>query len=82
MLVAAKGSSAQDLVHAKMTSYGVRMFFNAVKTAPRVVVYLLFAVVLTLLVFAVAAASFLGLSLAVAGWAASPPTTIHAPLQR
>ncbi len=65
-----------------LTSYGVRMFFNAVKTAPRVVLYLLFAVVLTLLVFAVTAASFLGLSLAVQGWATSASTIIHAPLQR
>lgn len=74
-------------MRTKSTIYGVRMFFNAVKTAPRVVGYLLFAVVLTLLVFAVAAASFLGLSLAVAGWATSSattisPTTIHAPIQR
>jgi len=62
--------------------YRVRMFFNAVKTAPRVVLNLLFAVVLTLLVVGVTAASFLGVSLAVHGWATNPSTTIQAPLHR
>ena len=62
--------------------YRVGMFVNAVKTAPRVVLNLLFAVVLTLLVIGVTAASFLGLSLAVQGWAANPSTTIQAPLHR
>ena len=62
--------------------YRVGMFLPAVKTAPRVVLNLLFAVVLTLLVIGVTAASFLGLSLAVQGWAANPSTTIQAPLHR
>ena len=62
--------------------YRVGMFLHAAKTAPRVVLNLLFAVVLTLLVIGVTAASFLGLSLAVQGWAANPSTTIQAPLQR
>jgi hypothetical protein len=53
-----------------------------VKMAPRIVASLFFAVTLTLLVFAVAAASFMGLSLAVQGWAANPPTTSHAPAHR
>jgi len=59
--------------------YGVPMIVNAVKSAPRFVMSLVFAVVLTLLVFAVAGASFLGVTLAVQGWAANPPTTINAP---
>ena len=62
--------------------YRVGMSFNAVRTAPRVVLNLLFAVVLTLLVIGVTAASLLGLSLAVQGWAANPSTTIQAPLHR
>ena len=62
--------------------YRVGMSFNAVKTAPRVVLNLLFAVVLTLLVIGVTAASLLGVSLAVHGWATNPSTTIQAPLHR
>jgi len=58
------------------------MSVNAVKRAPRFVMTLLFAVVLTMLVFAVAAVSFLGFTIVVQGWAANPPTTIHAPSQR
>ena len=67
---------------ATLTFYRVRMFVNAVKMAPRLVMTVLVTVVLTLLAFAVAAASFLGFTLAVQGWAANPPTTIHAPVQR
>ena len=62
--------------------YGVPMIVKVLKTAPRLVVTLLFAVTLTLLLFAVAGASILGFTLAVQGWAASPHTTIHVPLQR
>ena len=62
--------------------YGVRMFVNAVKMAPRFIWYLICAVVLTLLLFAVAGVSFVGFTLAVQGWAANPPTTIHAPASR
>jgi hypothetical protein len=69
-------------VLAALTSYGVPMFVHVVKMAPRFVMYMFFAVTLTLLVFAVAAASFLGLTLAVQGWATGPPTTIHAPVQQ
>ena len=61
--------------------YGVPMFVHGVKMAPRIVLHLCFAVTLALVVFAVVAASFLGLSLAVQGWATSPPTTIQAPAQ-
>ena len=66
---------------APLTSYGVPMIVHVMKMAPRFVIYMFFAVTLTLLVFAVAAASFLGLTLAVQGWATSPPTTIQAPVQ-
>jgi hypothetical protein len=58
------------------------MFVNAVKMAPRLVMTVFAIVVLTLLVFAVAGASILGVSLAVQGWAANPPTTINAPVHR
>ncbi|MEP7193604.1 MAG: hypothetical protein ABI903_12150 [Actinomycetota bacterium] len=58
------------------------MFVNAVKRAPRFVMSVIATVVLALLVFAVAGASVLGVSLAVQGWAAHPPTTVHAPVQR
>ena len=64
---------------ATSRSYRVPMFVHVVKMAPRIVAYMFFAVTLTLLVFAVAAASFLGLSLAVQGWATNPPTTSQAP---
>ena len=62
--------------------YGVRMIVNAVKLAPRFIWYLTCAVVLTLVLFAVAGVSFVGFTLAVQGWAANPPTTIHAPALR
>jgi hypothetical protein len=55
------------------------MFVHVLKMASRVVIYLLCAVTLTLLVFAVAAASLLGFTLAIQGWATSPPTTIQTP---
>jgi len=57
------------------------MFVNVVKMTPRIVGSLLFAVALFLLAFAVAAVSFLGVTLALQGWVANPPTTIHAPIQ-
>jgi len=57
------------------------MFVTVVKMTPRIVGSLLFAVTLSLLAFAVAAASFLGVTVALQGWAANPPTTIHAPVQ-
>jgi len=44
------------------------MIVNAVKMAPRFVVNLFFAVTLCLAVVLVAAASFLGLTLALKGW--------------
>jgi hypothetical protein len=65
----------------RLAFYHVPMFVHVVKMTPRIVMYMFFAVTLTLLVFAVAAASFLGLTLAVQGWATSPPTTIQAPVQ-
>jgi hypothetical protein len=49
---------------------------------PFLILYLVFAVALTLTAFAVAAASFLGFTLALQGWATTAPTTIHAPAQR
>jgi heme/copper-type cytochrome/quinol oxidase subunit 4 len=58
------------------------MFVKVVKRAPRFVISLLFAVILTLLAFGVALASFLGVTLALQGWATHPLTTIHAPAQR
>jgi hypothetical protein len=58
------------------------MFIHVVKMTARIVMYMFAAVTLTLLVFAVAGGSFLGLSLAVQGWAANPPTTIHTPAQQ
>jgi len=58
------------------------MFVNAVKKAPRLVMTLIATVVLALLVFAVAGASILGVSLAVQGWAAHPPTAVQAPVTR
>jgi hypothetical protein len=59
------------------------MIVNAVKMAPRYVISIFFAVVLCLAVLMVAAASFLGLTLAVQGWAANPPSsTIHGATQR
>ena len=67
---------------ATLKIYPVPMFVNAVKMVPRFIMSLFFAVALTLLVFAVAGVSFLGVTLAVQGWAASPPTTIHAPTAR
>ena len=65
-----------------LTLYLVRMFVNALKTSSRLVLTVIFTVILTLLVFAVAGASILGVSLAVQGWAANPPTTIQAPAAR
>ena len=59
------------------------MIVNAVKMAPRYVINIFFAVVLCLAVAMVAAVAFLGLTLAVQGWAANPPsTTIHGTSQR
>jgi len=58
------------------------MSLNVVRKAPRFVLTLLFAVVLTLVAFALAALSFLGFTVVVQGWAANPPTTINAPSQR
>jgi hypothetical protein len=58
------------------------MVVHVVKMAPRIVMNLVIAAALTLLVFAVAAASFLGLTLAVRGWATSPPTAVHAAVHR
>lgn len=59
------------------------MIVNAVKMAPRFAVNLFFAVALCLAVLLVAAVSFLGLSLALQGWATNPPsTTIQAPAGR
>ena len=66
---------------AILKTHDVPMFVNVVKMAPRIVMDMFFAVTLTLLTFAVAAMSFLGFTLAVQGWAANPPITIHAPAQ-
>ena len=66
---------------AILKTHDVPMFVNVVKMAPRIVMDMFFAVTLTLLAFAVAAMSFLGFPLAVQGWAANPPITIHAPAQ-
>jgi hypothetical protein len=68
-------------VLAILKTYGVPVFVNVVKMAPRIVMDMFFAVTLTLLAFAVAAMSFLGFTLAVQGWGANPPITIHAPAQ-
>jgi hypothetical protein len=57
------------------------MLVTIVRMTPRIVGSLLFAVTLSLLAFAVAAMSFLGVTLALQGWAANPPTTIQAPIQ-
>jgi hypothetical protein len=57
------------------------MLVTIVRMTPRIVGSLLFAVTLSLLAFAVAAMSFLGVTLALQGWAANPPTTIQAPVQ-
>ena len=67
---------------AILTLYLVRMFVNALKMSSRLVMTVIFTVILTLLVFAVAGASILGVSLAVQGWAANPSTTIQAPASR
>jgi hypothetical protein len=70
-------------VLATVRIYGVAMIVHAVKMAPRFVMNIFFAVVLSLAVLAVAGASILGLTLALQGWAASPPsTTINVPSQR
>jgi heme/copper-type cytochrome/quinol oxidase subunit 4 len=58
------------------------MFVKVLKYIPRFIVSMLAAVILTLLAFGIAAASFLGLSLALQGWATHPPTTVNAPVQR
>jgi hypothetical protein len=65
----------------RLRIYGVRMFVSVVKMTSRIVGSLLFAITLSLLAFAVAAVSMLGVTLALQGWVANPPTTIHAPLQ-
>lgn len=67
------------LAPATRTFYRVPMLVNAVKMTPRFVIYLIFAVALSLLAFAVAGASFLGLTLALQGWATTPSTTIQVP---
>ena len=59
----------------------MRMLVTIVRMTPRIVGSLLFAVTLSLLAFAMAAMSFLGVTLALQGWAANPPTTIQAPVQ-
>jgi hypothetical protein len=70
-------------VLAILKNYGVPMIVNAVKMAPRFVMNLVFAVALCLAVLFVAAASFLGLTLALQGWATnSSSTTIQAPAGR
>jgi hypothetical protein len=58
------------------------MFVKVVKYIPRFIVSMLAAVVLTLLAFGVAGASFLGVTMALQGWATHPGTTINAPVQR
>ena len=67
---------------AILTLYLVRMFVNALKMSSRLVLTVIVTVILLLLVFAVAGASILGVSLAVEGWAATPPTTIQVPASR
>ena len=57
------------------------MFVSVVKMTSRIAGSLLFAIALSLLAFAVAAVSMLGVTLALQGWVANPPTTIQAPLQ-
>jgi len=69
-------------VLAILTLYLVRMFVNALKMSSRLVLTVIVTVILLLLVFAVAGASILGVSLAVEGWAATPPTTIQVPASR
>jgi len=69
-------------VLAILTLYLVRMFVNALKMSSRMVLTVIVTVFLLLLVFAVAGASILGVSLAVEGWAANPPTTIQVPASR
>jgi hypothetical protein len=84
-ILAAQGqiSPPKDLALSGPRIYGVPMIVNAVKMAPRYVINIFFAVVLCLAVVMVAAASFLGLTLAVQGWAANPPSgTIHGASQR
>jgi hypothetical protein len=67
-------------VRAILKIYGVPMIVNAVKMAPRFVGSLFVAVTLCLAVVLVAAASILGLTLAVQGWATSASsTTIQTP---
>lgn len=75
-------SQSVHLALATPTIYGVPMFVNVVRMTPRFVLYLLFAVALSLLAFAVAAASFLGFTLALEGWATNPTTSIQSPVQR
>jgi hypothetical protein len=58
------------------------MLVNAMKRAPRLVMTVIATVVLALLVFVVAGASILGVTLVVHGWAANPPTTVQAPITR
>ena len=67
---------------AILTFYLVRMFVNALKMSSRMVLTVIVTVFLLLLVFAVAGASILGVSLAVQGWAANPSATIQAPAAR
>jgi hypothetical protein len=58
------------------------MFVKVVKYIARFFVSMVAAVVLTLLAFGLAGASFLGISMAVQGWATHPGTTVNAPVQR
>jgi hypothetical protein len=59
------------------------MFVKVIRYIPRFIASMLAAVVLTLLALGIAAASFLGVTLALQGWATHPPTTtINAPVQR
>jgi uncharacterized membrane protein len=62
----------------------MRMSTNIVRIVPRYVIHLFMAAVLWVLLFSIVAGSFLGLALAVKGWAAhptsvNPSTAINAP---
>ena len=69
---------------ATLKFYVVPMVTNIVRIVPRYVMHLAMAAVLWVLVFSIVAGSFLGLALAVKGWAAhptviNPSTAINAP---
>ena len=77
-------SSVVYLVLATLKFYVVPMVTNIVRIVPRYVMHLAMAAVLWVLVFSIVAGSFLGLALAVKGWAAdptvvNPSTAINAP---